>query len=414
MRTGPIALAFIGDRDAVARLSAEVAALTHPHPDSVDACVLWSLAIEQRDHQRSTRRGVRLVRGDPRRARPHRSDSTRAVDLAPRRVDRSRSRRLLPQQRMGRRCVPGRDRGHHVDRRTTTISCPVTTLPRRCGPQHGPAVTPTPSRPSPDRCSARDGVPLPSRWHGAGASTAGAPTTRRPSRAPSSKRWLASRRVADARTRKDGPASRSMPLWHQGRSPRRARWRVVRQLRRARRRGRRRRNRGRVAVPHGRRRRAGHRRAPHDRAHRQRPRRQPEPHPRPARHRADDRSARRLGRAGLRPLRPRRAPCADDGRRLPHHAWCRCRHRHPPRWRRTRWLTTAVHDRRRSSRWRRSRGRAHEPVRCRRPAVGARLDGFDPRRRVARVPLRQAHGLLALVERQPVARTSCCSSPAGS
>jgi ADP-ribosylglycohydrolase len=47
MRTGPVALTSLGDRDAVARLAAEVAALTHPHPDSVEACVLWSLAIEQ-------------------------------------------------------------------------------------------------------------------------------------------------------------------------------------------------------------------------------------------------------------------------------------------------------------------------------------------------------------------------------
>jgi ADP-ribosyl-[dinitrogen reductase] hydrolase len=47
MRTGPVALAHLDDRDAVARLVASVASLTHPHPDSVDACVLWSLAIER-------------------------------------------------------------------------------------------------------------------------------------------------------------------------------------------------------------------------------------------------------------------------------------------------------------------------------------------------------------------------------
>ena len=47
MRTGPVALAAIGDRPAVARLATDVAGLTHPHPDSVEACVLWSLAIER-------------------------------------------------------------------------------------------------------------------------------------------------------------------------------------------------------------------------------------------------------------------------------------------------------------------------------------------------------------------------------
>jgi hypothetical protein len=47
MRTGPVALATLGDRGAVARLATAVAELTHPHPDSVEACVLWSLAIER-------------------------------------------------------------------------------------------------------------------------------------------------------------------------------------------------------------------------------------------------------------------------------------------------------------------------------------------------------------------------------
>jgi ADP-ribosylglycohydrolase len=47
MRTGPVAVANLGDRDAVAALATAVAELTHPHPDSVDACVLWSLAVER-------------------------------------------------------------------------------------------------------------------------------------------------------------------------------------------------------------------------------------------------------------------------------------------------------------------------------------------------------------------------------
>ena len=47
MRTGPVALAHLGDRSAIAELAREVAALTHPHPDSLEACVLWSLAVER-------------------------------------------------------------------------------------------------------------------------------------------------------------------------------------------------------------------------------------------------------------------------------------------------------------------------------------------------------------------------------
>ena len=47
MRTGPVALAALGDDDQIARTARSVAALTHPHDDSVNACVLWSVAIGQ-------------------------------------------------------------------------------------------------------------------------------------------------------------------------------------------------------------------------------------------------------------------------------------------------------------------------------------------------------------------------------
>ena len=46
MRTGPVALSALGDRKAVAKNASAIAALTHAHPDSISACVLWSLAIE--------------------------------------------------------------------------------------------------------------------------------------------------------------------------------------------------------------------------------------------------------------------------------------------------------------------------------------------------------------------------------
>ena len=47
MRTGPVALSALGDRAAVAENATTIAALTHAHPDSTTACVLWSLAIEE-------------------------------------------------------------------------------------------------------------------------------------------------------------------------------------------------------------------------------------------------------------------------------------------------------------------------------------------------------------------------------
>ncbi len=46
MRTGPVALSALGDRELVASNAEAIAALTHAHPDSTTACVLWSLAIE--------------------------------------------------------------------------------------------------------------------------------------------------------------------------------------------------------------------------------------------------------------------------------------------------------------------------------------------------------------------------------
>jgi ADP-ribosylglycohydrolase len=47
MRTATVALGHLGDRPAIAELARQVAALTHPHPDSVEACVLWTLAVDR-------------------------------------------------------------------------------------------------------------------------------------------------------------------------------------------------------------------------------------------------------------------------------------------------------------------------------------------------------------------------------
>ncbi len=46
MRTAPVALALLGDPDAIARVAREVAELTHPDPLAGDSCVLWCLAID--------------------------------------------------------------------------------------------------------------------------------------------------------------------------------------------------------------------------------------------------------------------------------------------------------------------------------------------------------------------------------
>jgi len=46
MRTGPVALPFLGDRSQIAAAARVVSDLTHATPHDGDACVLWSLAID--------------------------------------------------------------------------------------------------------------------------------------------------------------------------------------------------------------------------------------------------------------------------------------------------------------------------------------------------------------------------------
>ncbi|HEX6361086.1 ADP-ribosylglycohydrolase family protein [Actinophytocola sp.] len=46
MRTAPVALAHLGDTDAIAEAARAVSALTHHDPQAGDACVLWCLAID--------------------------------------------------------------------------------------------------------------------------------------------------------------------------------------------------------------------------------------------------------------------------------------------------------------------------------------------------------------------------------
>jgi ADP-ribosylglycohydrolase len=47
MRTGPVALVHRGDDEQLACAAAVMSELTHPHPDAVAACVLWTVAIDR-------------------------------------------------------------------------------------------------------------------------------------------------------------------------------------------------------------------------------------------------------------------------------------------------------------------------------------------------------------------------------
>ncbi|HVM26506.1 MAG TPA: ADP-ribosylglycohydrolase family protein, partial [Mycobacteriales bacterium] len=46
MRTGPVALAHLGDADAIDEAARGVSALTHHDPEAGEACVLWCLAVD--------------------------------------------------------------------------------------------------------------------------------------------------------------------------------------------------------------------------------------------------------------------------------------------------------------------------------------------------------------------------------
>jgi len=50
MRTSPVALIARTDRNKIADFATEISSLTHAHKDSINACVLWSLAIQEAVH----------------------------------------------------------------------------------------------------------------------------------------------------------------------------------------------------------------------------------------------------------------------------------------------------------------------------------------------------------------------------
>ena len=51
MRTAPVAVAHLGDDDAIADAAREVSRLTHGDPLAADACVLWCIAMDRADRK---------------------------------------------------------------------------------------------------------------------------------------------------------------------------------------------------------------------------------------------------------------------------------------------------------------------------------------------------------------------------
>jgi ADP-ribosylglycohydrolase len=47
MRTAPVALAYLGDDDAIVPTAMEISGLTHADPVAGEACVIWCVAIDR-------------------------------------------------------------------------------------------------------------------------------------------------------------------------------------------------------------------------------------------------------------------------------------------------------------------------------------------------------------------------------
>jgi hypothetical protein len=151
MRTSPVALAHLGDADAIASAARAVSALTHHDPQAGEACVLWCLAI---DH--AVRTGKLEVRIGLDHVGPQWAALLdEAEDAAPARFAASN--------------------GWVVPALQAAWSAIVRTGGVEEGLQaavHG-GGTPTRSRPSPARCSAPAAAPAPCPSAGAASSTAG-------------------------------------------------------------------------------------------------------------------------------------------------------------------------------------------------------------------------------------------------
>ncbi len=378
MRTGPVALAALGDREAVARLATAVAELTHPHPDSVEACVLWSLAIERAittarpdqpfdwvaavaaglDHVDAGRRDLWRSRIDEAAGRDptdfHHNNGwvvaafqaalaaiTATADdahalpcdhltAALRRVARSG----------GDTDTVAAIAGALLGARWGATAVPLTWRRRL----HGRRIYGEPALTAADldamaRLAVRGGRPDPSGWPGVDHLDYGT----MPSRfVELDGAWFGN--VGGIVDAVDDGATVVVSLCRMGTDdvPRRGR-------------------------------------APHRRPHRHHRRRQPQRRVRPPRHRPDDRRPRRSRRAGVHPLRCRPAPCAIDGGGVPHHPRRRRRDGDRSGRRRPRRHAISVPARRPRRRLAHHRGIVTLPASPTSAGIGSGLDGL-PRR----------------------------------
>ena len=130
MRTAPVALAHLDDRERLARAARTVAELTHADPLAGDSCVLWCEAIR-----------VAVLDGRRRRARRPRPAAARAarpvVELARRGAGAGRRRGSRRTASPSPRCRPQSSRS--CGRRCRTDRCRACTCRTRSTPQSGSA-----------------------------------------------------------------------------------------------------------------------------------------------------------------------------------------------------------------------------------------------------------------------------------
>jgi hypothetical protein len=162
MRTGIVALAYLGDAAATAEAAVAVSPLTHPDPDCADACVLWCSGIRTAVLEGTfdgVRAGLDLL---PPSAEPSGRSGWTRRRLSPRTTSPPTAGSSPRSRPPGRRS--------RVPRFPSCTPASTASPPSICSsllrPLSGPGTTPTRSPRSPALCSAPAGAAPASRCSG--------------------------------------------------------------------------------------------------------------------------------------------------------------------------------------------------------------------------------------------------------
>ena len=157
MRTAPVALAYLDDPVALVEAARKVGALTHYDPHAQEACALWSLAIRHAvlHAELDVRAGLAYLDAEAAAYWTERLDEAESSEPGRFRPN-GWAVAALQAAWSAITHTPGPDRR----------PCRAATSSTASPPRSGSATTPTPSRRSPARCSARGGGrrPYPAEW----------------------------------------------------------------------------------------------------------------------------------------------------------------------------------------------------------------------------------------------------------